>query len=40
MKLHTPLICSKKIPFNLFFSLLDYNSFQLVANLAIEGLKQ
>jgi hypothetical protein len=40
MKLHAPLICSQKIFSIYLFSLLDYNSFQPVASLAIEGLKQ
>jgi hypothetical protein len=39
MKLHAPLICSQKILSIFFKSLLDYKSFQLVASLAIEGLK-
>jgi hypothetical protein len=40
MKLHSPLICSQKIPSFVFFSLLDSNWFQQVASVATEGLKQ
>ncbi len=40
MKLHSPLICSQKIPSFFWKSLLDSDSLQTVASLATEGLKQ